>query len=93
MKVGQRRSSIEIIAEMLKMGENGAGKTKIMYNANLSYSQIQKYLAYLMGQGFIDKVKIGNPSATYLITESGSKLLNSINSVMEMLGLNDDDEL
>lgn len=92
MKVGKRRSNIEIIAEMLKVGENGAGKTKIMYNANLSYSQIQKYLGYLTGQGFIDKVKIGNPSATYQITESGLRLLNSINSVMEMLGLNDDDE-
>ncbi|MBM4433417.1 MAG: hypothetical protein FJ025_05395, partial [Chloroflexi bacterium] len=44
MKVNQRRSNIEIIAEMLKVGENGAGKTKIMYNANLSYTQIQKYL-------------------------------------------------
>ena len=92
MKVGRRRSNIEIIAEMLRVGENGAGKTKIMYNANLSYSQIQKYLGYLTGQGFIDKVKIGNPSATYQITENGLKLLNSINSVMEMLGLNDDDE-
>ena len=44
MKVNQRRSNIEIIAEMLKVGENGAGKTRIMYNANLSYKQIQKYL-------------------------------------------------
>ena len=91
MKVNRRRSNIEIIAEMLKVGENGAGKTKIMYNANLSYSQIQKYLGYLISQGFIDKLELGNPSVTYRVTQSGLSLLNSISSVIEMLGLNEDE--
>ena len=91
MKVNRRRSNIEIIAEMLKIGENGAGKTKIMYNANLSYSQIQKYLGYLISQGFVDKLQLGNPSVTYRVTESGQRLLNSINRVIEMLGLNEDE--
>jgi len=93
MRVSWRRSNIEIIAEMLKVGENGAGKTKIMYNANLSYTQIQKYLGYLMGQGFIDKIQVGNPSVTYRVTENGLRLLKSINSVIEMLGLNDESEI
>ena len=92
MKVNRRRSNIEIIAEMLKIGENGAGKTKIMYNANLSYSQIQKYLGYLISQGFINKLELGNPAVTYRVTESGLRLLSSISSVVEMLGLNDDSE-
>jgi predicted transcriptional regulator len=91
MKINQRRSNIEIIAEMLKVGENGAGKTKIMYNANLSYAQIQKYLGFLMGQGFINKMEMGNPSVTYQITESGLRLLESINNLMEMLNLNEDE--
>ena len=90
MKLNQRRSNIEIIAEMLKVGENGAGKTKIMYNANLSYTQVQKYLGFLMSQGFIDKVEMGNPSVTYQMTESGLNLLESINSLIEMLGPGDD---
>ena len=93
MRVNWRRSNIEIIAEMLKVGENGAGKTKIMYNANLSYTQIQKYLGYLMGQGFINKIQMGNPSVTYRVTGSGLRLLKSINSVIEMLGLNDESEI
>lgn len=91
MKVGQRRSNIEIIAEMLKVGENGAGKTRIMYNANMSYKQIQKYLGFLIGEGFIDKVEVGNPAVTYKVTDSGLKLLNSINGIIEMLGLDDED--
>ena len=91
MKVSPRRSNIEIIAEMLKVGENGAGKTKIMYNANMSYKQIQKYLGFLMNEGFIDKVEVGNPSVTYKVTDRGLDLLNSINNIMEMLGLDDED--
>lgn len=89
MRVNRRRSDIEIIADMLQVGENGAGKTKIMYGANMSYSQIQKYLGYLTGQGFIDKIKMGNPSVTYLVTDSGLKLLQLITSLKEMLGLDD----
>ncbi len=93
MKVNRRRSNIEIIADMLKVGENGAGKTEIMYSANMSYSQIQKYLGFLMSQGFIDKVELGNPVVTYRVTENGLKLLQCINSVVEMLGLESDARL
>ena len=90
MKLNRRRSNIEIIAEMLKVGENGAGKTKIMYNANLSYDQIRKYLGFLMSQGFVDRMEMGNPSVVYQVTEKGLKLLESINGLLETLGLDDD---
>jgi len=86
MKMNNRRSNIEIIADMLKVGENGAGKTEIMYSVNMSYSQIQKYLGFLMSRGFINKVKVGNPAVTYQVTDLGLKLLKSIDSVTEMLG-------
>lgn len=89
MRVNQRRSDIEIIADMLKVGENGAGKTQIMYSANMSYRQIQKYLGYLVGAGYIDKMKMGNPSVTYQVTDSGLKLLQLINNIKVMLGLDD----
>ena len=84
--MNNRRSNIEIIADMLRVGENGAGKTEIMYSANMSYSQIQKYLGFLISNGFITKVAIGNPVVTYQVTKSGLKLLDSIDSVTEMLG-------
>jgi predicted transcriptional regulator len=84
--VGQRRSNIEIIADMLRVGENGAGKTEIMYSANMSYSQIQKYLDYLVNQGFVNKVNIDNTMVAYQVTESGFKLLKTIDSLMQMLG-------
>lgn len=84
--MNNRRSNIEIIAEMLRVGENGVGKTEIMYSVNMSYSQIQKYLGFLMSHGFITKVKVGNPAVTYQVTDLGLKLRKSIDSVMEILG-------
>jgi predicted transcriptional regulator len=90
MRINQRRSDIEIIGDMLKIGENGAGKTQIMYGVNMSYSQIQKYLGFLTAQGFIDQLKLGNPSVTYQVSESGVKLLRLIESVRDMLGLDEE---
>jgi len=85
----RRRSNIEIIGEMLRVGENGAGKTKIMYSVNMSYAQLQKYLGFLVSQGFVDKVEMGNPSVTYRVTEKGLALLKSIDAVLEALNLDE----
>jgi predicted transcriptional regulator len=83
--VGRRRSNIEIIADMLRVGENGAGKTEIMYSANMSYSQIQKYLQYLVNQGFITKANIDTSVVAYQVTPTGLKLLKAIDTLMTML--------
>lgn len=86
MKLNSRRSNVQIIADMLRTGESGAGKTKFMYNNNLSYSQLQKYMKFLLTRGFITEVHVGNPKVTYQVTDSGSRLLKSIESVSEILG-------
>ncbi|OGN95477.1 MAG: hypothetical protein A2Z77_07165 [Chloroflexi bacterium RBG_13_51_36] len=83
--MNRRRSNIEIIADMLRVGENGAGKTEIMYSANMSYAQIQKYLGFLVSHGFINKVKLGNPSVSYQVTVKGGELLRNIDSIVEVL--------
>jgi predicted transcriptional regulator len=86
--MNRRRSNIEIIADMLRVGENGAGKTEIMYSANMSYAQLQKYLGFMLSHGFINKVKVGNPSVTYQVTNKGGELLKNINYIMEILEFN-----
>ena len=85
MRVNRRRSDIEIIADMLKVGENGAGKTEIMYSANMSYFQLQKYLNFLLQLRLIDKVTVGNPVVTYRVTKKGLRLLKSIDGILEIL--------
>jgi len=86
---GHRRSNIEIVADMLRVGANGAGKTEIMYSANMSYSQIQRYLSFLISHGFIDRLEAGNPMVTYQVTDRGLSLLKSIDTVLEVLELQD----
>jgi len=70
---------------MLRVGANGAGKTEIMYSANMSYSQLQKYLGLLISHGFIDRLEVGNPVVTYRVTERGSTLLKSIDTILDVL--------
>jgi len=82
--MNKRRSSIEVIADMLRLGE--AGKTEIMYSANMSYFQLQKYLQFLTEKGLIDKVMVGNPKITYRVTEKGLSLLERIDNILEMIG-------
>ena len=92
VRMNRRRSNIEIIADMLRVGENGAGKTEIMYSANMSYTQIQKYLAFLLSHGFINKVEVGNPIVTYQVTEKGIELLRNIDNITEVLEFRDGKE-
>ena len=89
MKIGNRRSNIEIVADMLRLGE--AGKTEIMYSANMSYFQLQKYLKLLLQLKLIDKVTVGNPIVTYRVTRKGLRLLRNIDNITEMLGLREED--
>ena len=78
-----RRSSIEVIADMLRLGE--AGKTEIMYSANMSYFQLQKYLKFLLELRLIDNVMVGNPVVTYRVTRKGLRLLRDIDNILEVL--------
>ena len=82
---GQRRSNIEIISDMLRAGEHGTGKTETMYTADMSYRQIQRYLEYLINQGFINEVNLDGTMIAYQVTESGLKLLKAIDTLLEMI--------
>ncbi|MFC2063091.1 winged helix-turn-helix domain-containing protein [Chloroflexota bacterium] len=83
LNLDRRRSSIEVIADILRLGE--AGKTEIMYSANMSYHQLQKYLSFLIDMKLIDKVMVGNPVVTYRVTRKGLRLLKSIDGILEIL--------
>jgi len=89
MKLERRRSSIEVIADMLRLGE--AGKTEIMYSANMSYFQLQKYLNFLLQLRLIDEVRVGNPIVTYRVTRKGLRLLRNIDSILEVLEFKEED--
>jgi len=89
VKINNRRSNFEIIADMLRLGE--AGKTEIMYSANMSYFQLKKYLNFLLQLKLIDQVTVGNPIVTYRVTKKGLRLLRNIDNILQILELGDED--
>ena len=88
--LSSRRSSMEVIADILRLGE--AGKTEIMYSANMSFAQLQKYLKFLLELNLIDKVTVGNPVVTYRVTKKGLRLLRSIDNILEILELRKEED-
>ncbi len=78
-----KRSRIEVMADILRLGE--AGKTTIMFEANLSYVQLKKYLRYLTDEGFLQRIVVPNPGVKFRTTEKGEKLLENIDVVLNML--------
>lgn len=83
--VNSRRSELEIIAEILSLSENGAKTTEILYRGYMSYTQIKKYLPYLVDKNILEEQskKNGNSySRTYVTTEKGRELLKDINKTL-----------
>ncbi|MCX9013009.1 MAG: hypothetical protein OIN66_18055 [Candidatus Methanoperedens sp.] len=83
MKKG--RSRWEIILDMLKaiQEENKAKKTRIMQRAYLDWRNFEKYLDFLLVEGFISKC---NPDSCYELTVKGKEMLRRLKEVDEMLG-------
>ena len=48
-----KRDTIEIIAKILIAAETGLNKTRIIYNCNLNYQQLQLYLKFLLIKKFL----------------------------------------
>jgi len=64
----KNRNSIEIGASILQVAREGAKKTRIMYNANLSYGQLNRYLQLLTTS---DLLAHDGPKRGYKTTERG----------------------
>jgi len=83
--VNNRRSELEIIAEILTLTENGAKTTEILYRGYMSYTQIKQYLPYLIKKDILEEQSTKNSnghSKTYTTTEKGRELLKDINKTL-----------
>ena len=56
--VNVRRSEFEIISDILTLSRNGAKKTELIYQGNLSYTQVQKYLPFLIERQILEVAKL-----------------------------------
>jgi predicted transcriptional regulator len=53
ISVSQRRSNLEIVAEILRIAKKGAKKTRIVYGANLNFKMLGDYLNKLEKAGLV----------------------------------------
>ena len=74
MATGRRqyRSRIQIAADILKIAKDGSRKTRIMYQGNLSFDLLQKYLDMLVNFGLLE---VRGSEKSYIATEKGRRFL------------------
>jgi predicted transcriptional regulator len=76
------RSRTEIVAMILDAANGGTTKTKIMYNAFLSYNQLKEYLTVLIENDLIEYI---DGTKTFKTTEKGLYFLKMHNEIGELL--------
>ena len=82
--VKQRRNELDIIAKMLEVAKEGCLKTQIMYRANLSFTQLNGYLGFLVDNGFVRQT-FGDGREIYAITEKGVDFLQRHGELIRLL--------
>ena len=76
------RGRTEIVATMLEAANGRATKTKIMYSAFLSYTQLKDYLSLLIENNLIEYL---NETSEFRTTEKGLNFLKTNNEIGELL--------
>jgi len=74
------RNKLQIIADILLVAGKGAKKTRIMYQANLSYDLLKRYLTEVLEAGLIS---INKDERSYIITQKGEVFLKKYEEYCE----------
>jgi len=78
----RNRTRLEILASILDVARHGAIKTHIMYKANLSHRQLEKYLTFLIGKGLLaDATDPDTDGHWYEATENGLEFLKDFSKM------------
>jgi predicted transcriptional regulator len=72
--LGNYRGRLDIIADILHVASRNAKKTQIMYQANLSYKVLQRYLAEITGASLIN---FEDEKHCYMLTAKGREFLEA----------------
>jgi len=82
--VRKRRDRLYIIAEILEVAGEGTLKTQIMYKANLSFAQLNEYLAFLLETDLL-KVISDEQKNIYKTTRKGIRYLQGYKEIRDLL--------
>jgi len=76
------RSSTEIMDSILRSIGSGATKTRIMYKAYLSYSQLKEYMTLLEKKNLVRR---DSQLQLYFITEKGLQFMYACDKIYELV--------
>jgi predicted transcriptional regulator len=77
-----RRNRLEIMVEILDLCRSPRNKTRIMYQANLSWKLVQEYLSELKSRSLLE---IHNSPFRYATTEKGLRFVERWKNLDSML--------
>jgi len=83
-KTASNRTRVEILASILKVAGSRTLKTHIMYKANLSFRQLERYLTLLESNGMLARTFDGN-ILMFQITEKGNEFLKDYERISPYL--------
>jgi predicted transcriptional regulator len=72
------------MAEIIEATKESQLKTRIMYNANLSFSQVNEYLSFLTKKGFL-RVHVENGTKLYEATAKGNQYIENYREMSNLL--------
>jgi predicted transcriptional regulator len=80
----KRRDKLFIIAEILEIAKERTLKTQIMYKANLSFTQLNEYLKFMLKINLLEKF-VDNGKEIYRATSKGLDFLQRHREISELL--------
>jgi predicted transcriptional regulator len=87
----KRRDKLYIIAEILDIAKDGTLKTQIMYRANLSFTQLNDYLKFMLKIKLLNKI-VENDKEKYKATEKGLNFLQRYREITQLLKTEENDD-
>jgi predicted transcriptional regulator len=72
------------MAEIIEATKESQLKTRIMYSANLSFSQVNEYLSFLTEKGFL-RVHVENGKKLYEATAKGNQYIENYREMSKLL--------
>jgi len=77
-----KRTNLEITAEILNFCKKPRTKTHVMYNTNLSWQMLQKYLSQLQSRRLL---QVHHSVTKYATTQKGLKFVEKWKELLELL--------
>jgi len=80
--MGKYRDRLQIVADILSIVIEGARKTRIMYQANLSYKLLCRYLSEVLDARLV----VYNDEDFYVLTSKGKEFLSRYEEYSKLCG-------